>query len=402
VERVDANNEGAWRESNPRNYWWSTDWGYNEWNRNAAGQLANGGQVIGYPSWTIWQNNAVANNTVPYTWGGFDTPFAILNKFNAQHNMIVTRRTELRNQHRQLRQEALDRVANGEEDVVVPPENPPGAWWTEIYAENGVQRTAPGGAWTNYVFSARRWTPQGEILAVGVNADGTRRDTFAGQDLWNHGYNTPYGPAVTNVDLRETYLPRWEYHVDDQRIGDTPVQYTTGNISVPGLSIYYYNTAGLNYEFNQRERSIGVDCSGFVSRAAVYEGRSYAIGSQRHTVPLANGRNGLNQGDDDVESFQLHPAPWDLAGENITEEQRDRQRYIASLAVPGDYIVLSESHVSMVQSINIPFGQRTILDYTHMGVIHSSNANFTWQVALSDWEDQDRGPHVNYQLRRFR
>ena len=168
------------------------------------------------------------------------------------------------------------------------------------------------------------------------------------------------------------------------------------NISVPGLSTYWYSLdmkTSKYYKYEQAERTSGVDCSGLTGEVTQYSGNKYGIEGKKGTTYFA------------TETLCMHSGGWKLTSTNEDDrEQRDKDRKLLSYAVPGDILVVGGSHVVIIQDLNYERENTVITDYSQVEVIHSTkglkNSESTWNVVKGTWENIQQTV-TNYQLRRL-
>ena len=166
------------------------------------------------------------------------------------------------------------------------------------------------------------------------------------------------------------------------------------NISVPGLSTYWYSLdtkTSKYYKYEQAERTSGVDCSGLVGEVTKYSGNKYGIEGRKNTTAFA------------TETLGIQDKTW-IIDDRSYSDKRDEQRKLLSYAVPGDILVVGGSHVVIIQDLNYEGENTVITDYSQVEVIHSTkglkNSEFTWNVVKGTWENIQQTV-TNYQLRRL-
>lgn len=194
------------------------------------------------------------------------------------------------------------------------------------------------------------------------------------------------------------------------------------NISVPGLSTYWYSLdmeTSKYYRYEQAERTSGVDCSGLTGEVTQYSGNKYGIVGKQNTwyfatetlgIFAASATNSWNITISEEELREQLRNIKDLTEEekekkiNETINKRDEQRKLLSYAVPGDILVVGGSHVVIIQDLNYERENTVITDYSQVEVIHSTkglkNSESTWNVVKGTWENIQQTV-TNYQLRRL-
>jgi hypothetical protein len=128
--------------------------------------------------------------------------------------------------------------------------------------------TAPADNWNNYVFPARR--PVG-----------------------NHYV---YNRLLTDAQMQAAQDVQHDYFINGSEF------------SIPGLSTYL-DDEGL-YNWNQVERTSGIDCSGLAHRIALYRGSPYWISANRSDTKLGTGSFAGTT--DPQATLQMHAGGWQL------------------------------------------------------------------------------------------
>ncbi len=228
-----------------------------------------------------------------------------------------------------------------------------------VWNENS---SAPGGEWGNYIFPARR--------LVGTGEDGYMR------------YQTLTEAQINGNEQHEYYVNGSE-------------------VSIPGLSTYWAMQNPGRYEYNQVEKTSGIDCSGLAHRIALYGGSSYWVANERGekygTGTFANDTNA---------GLQLRSGGWGLM-DNDNLERREEDRKIISKAVPGDMLVYrteGNGHVVIIQGLDYEEEMQVITGYNQVRIIHSTMGIptvQTWRVQMNTWDDLGDNKNI-YQLRRYR
>ena len=85
-------------------------------------------------------------------------------------------------------------------------------------------------------------------------------------------------------------------------------------------------------------------------------------------------------------------------------ERRDNQRKLLSYAVPGD-ILVTDSHVVIIQDLIYDSGNTTITDYSQVYEIHATQGGKSspeqWNVQKGNWNELGDTKKLSYQLRRL-
>ena len=195
------------------------------------------------------------------------------------------------------------------------------------------------------------------------------------------------------------------------------------NISVPGLSTYWYSLdmeTSKYYRYEQAERTSGVDCSGLTGEVTLYSGNKYGIVGKQNTwyfatetlgIFAASATNSWNITISEEELREQLINIKDLTEEekekkiNETINKRDEQRKLLSYAVPGDILVVGGSHVVIIQDLNYERENTVITDYSQVEVIHSTQGGISnpnqWKVQKGNWNELGATGKLAYQLRRL-
>ena len=231
-------------------------------------------------------------------------------------------------------------------------------------------------------------------FAYGQNTTIAPNPNPANHRDWSHWNNT----TAPDADW-DNYL--FTGNVDNDT---TYNQLTIGGIDYspyrPGFSTYRYVNGGTvtnpvggdvnPYDWHHVLYSAGVDCSGFVQRAASYNGNNYVL----------NDFFGTDEWSTNTMGFPVH-ARHGTGG--IADDARSWLINDRNLMVPGDILIRtgSNGHVAIVYRIDYENNSREIEDQSpHVYVIEATRGEFDeWQVLNTNtWEDLGDG----YDIRRLR
>ncbi len=230
--------------------------------------------------------------------------------------------------------------------------------------------------------------------------------------------NKKYRELDTNWDESQMTAPggQWANYLFKERSSKTDKQTistNTADVSVPGLSTYWDENNQFVAGKHEYDTS-GIDCSGLVHLAAVYSGNGYELPNKASESP---GKTVNTSGfASDMYTQKLYTDMWmlDIKDDNPDDTKkttRDSQREILSHAVPGDILVVADSHVVIINDIRLTQenGKVFVKNYADVDVIHSTsgglNEPYGWNVQTGSWFDLGTGQKTAkhfYELRRLK
>ena len=305
----------------------------------------NGGQIP-IQGWTRFNDEDV-NGSVAYGWGCIDS----VKEFNEE-----------------LKKQALEIKAYRTKKETEKEKKYAELSWGES------ETTAPEGKWENYIFDE-----EDEVLEV--------------EDK-----------KLKDKKKEELYLSK-------------------NNPSVPGLSTYWYSLNKKYYKYEQAVRTSGIDCSGLAYVSTRYEGSKYET-NQFNNVdkPGAKHFNENTSAWISGKTVTIRPLSYAIYAASDknqwiisipekdleTDEKKiqDNQRKLLSYAVPGD-ILVTDSHVVIIQDLNYEGDNTVITDYSQVSVIHATSGELgawqTYKVHKSSWSEIEvyDSEKIRYQLRRL-
>ena len=296
----DWNNAHPWNVPSTGSNGGPVWWDQNNWGNNEwnTESVSDGGQIE-IKAWTRWNNNETVTNSVAYGFGCDNSVLEFNLNMKNQYEAIVEKRN----------------TNNGENAYKT---------LTGNYQGNENYVIAPNNKWEQYVFHKDYVTSK--VGAVTKKLKGKDKE-----------------PA-NNLD-------------------GTDFIFTADNVKVPCLSTYWkYDDGDVNYyKAVQVNGTSGADCSGFISKAMIYDNAVYANKDHISTTGFA----------DDKNTFLIRSDDWNLEKNTATLEQKEADRKILSHAVPGDIFVIKGSHVAMIQ--NLIYKDGKLNDFTNVDVIHSGS-----------------------------
>ncbi|MBN2661230.1 MAG: hypothetical protein JXR54_08200 [Tannerellaceae bacterium] len=322
-----------WNNAHP---WDSED---NAWLTIAGtdGATVNGGQ-IDIKDWThFWDGTTPVRDAVAYGWGGNDNAGDFNTDMTNLQSTVSACFSQTGSPH---------------------PE----------WADHGVT-TAPGGNWSNYIFSARR-RRNGQYEVT--------KDVYAPYQFYD------YGTGFSTGDLQD--VTQHTYYSNTSSINvpglSTFLAYVTDERN-PALSVASYPR---NYEADQVNFTAGLDCSGLAERSADYQGSGYIV-------------TGGNETKNKVSASMIiqDNNSWQLAVNG-----RNENKLLLSRLVPGD-IVINNGHVMIVQNVEYSGMDRDISNLEQITLIHSVRSIYQyddiWRIAINPCRSAS---YSSYQFRRLR
>jgi hypothetical protein len=350
---MDWNNAHPWtgEEGYGANDWLGTD---NSTGDNKGGQ----GNIL---SWTRWNDNGQVDKSVAYGWGCWDSVSDFNSKLTAQGSAIAGKRST-------------------------------DATYAQLNWVQG-QTTAPGTSWHNYLFGQRK-IEIGQTTKDGVSV--------------NYNYYK-YGSAAAGV-VQHPYV-------------------STSLITVPGFSTFMafngtdaYNTNNINninyasitgnantpfsgsYHPNQADYTSGIDCSGLAHICACYSGSNIMVAKSKSS------KYGTSVFANSDYTMEINTETWmldvkDTDPDNTKIKERNIQRVLLTHVVPGDILVISGSHVVIIQNLNYEENEIVMKSYDDVDIIHATQGGLgqknLWDVQRGVWNDLGN-KKSDYQLRRYK
>ena len=336
----DATTEANWKAARKLPAWFdSDDWGFNEWNKpdGSKKNAVAGGQIVSIKQWTLWRNNITVTTSVAYGWGCMDS----VNDFNLE----LSGEADLLAAARQ----------KGSADYL-------GDDYRKFQWNNSAdQRSiAPQGNWFNYIFQNRKTSGANDGYIYGVF------DPSVSQHKYRLASNRAIVPGLSTF-LDSNHL----FNLFDQNNVD--------------LALFANDP---NKQSGSYDYTAGIDCSGFVSRAAEYSNSGYVISGKQSTTTLNYNSNS-----------------W-LIQEIINDQAQNIEIPMLQYAVPGDILNKSGDHVVIILDI-VPEGDFDSAKKRSQVVVIQSGAGpgmNSYQVLTNKTcgSNSGMGAFQKYQIRRLR
>ncbi len=373
---TDWNNEHPWAapadSSKTANApeWWSTVWGYNEWNKpdtNYSGTA--GGQVVIIPSirWNYGINKTqhTVEGTVAYDHQGWDNPFSYREKMRQQSILL--------NQWYTASKEPFNKgiydwtTGKSKEDIL---ENTGKVVIAETATEQEAQRI-----YDNYMSDkSLRWASTETMLGKNSGIFFEKDETGYNKYIYPEKYGTQESPYVTtsadNVGGGGSdFVPTFIEGVKKAPTEGVVINGETIYPYVPGLSDSLMTTSKYPHKAIGKETA-GVDCIGFVQSSYAWEDSPYsAINSAEYRkgpvywtssdsdIPSSAMRRFYSDSYSTLMCEQVNPSDEVdniLTTESLTDTISIYDQF--ENVVPGDVVYYPGQHIMIVSEIKAPSG----------------------------------------------
>lgn len=178
-------------------------------------------------------------------------------------------------------------------------------------------------------------------------------------------------------------------------INNTNYASITGNANTPFSGSYHPN---------QADYTSGIDCSGLAHICACYNGSNIMVAKSKSS------KYGTSIFADSDYTMEINTETWmldvkDTDPDNTKIKERNIQRVLLTHVVPGDILVISGSHVVIIQNLNYEENETVMKSYNDVNIIHATQGGLgqknLWNVQRGVWNDLGN-KKSDYQLRRYK